>query len=158
MRRRIHGRWDKPYYLSMIPSRWQLACAAAFLTLVAVGFALLVTESAAGAVVAAGAVWLSLWVHLALHEGAHLVTALAVRVPVVAVRIAPFGGWRNEVLTRPSPAATALPAGSSPSPVPRAPDFRPAQPVRTKAATSVKADKRAVTGRARRGLNCTRRL
>ncbi|WP_204006947.1 hypothetical protein [Virgisporangium aurantiacum] len=94
----------------MIPSRWQLACAAAFLTLVAVGFALLVTESAAGAVVAAGAVWLSLWVHLALHEGAHLVTALAVRVPVVAVRIAPFGGWRNEVLTRPSPAATALPA------------------------------------------------
>ena len=94
----------------MIPSRWQLFCAAAFLTLVAVGFALLVTESAAGAVVAAGAVWLSLWVHLVLHEGAHLVTALAVRVPVVAVRIAPFGGWRNEVLTRPSPSATALPA------------------------------------------------
>lgn len=94
----------------MIPSRWQLICAAAFLTLLAVGFALLVTESATGAVVAAGAVWLSLWVHLALHEGAHLVTALAVRVPVVAVRIAPFGGWRNEVLTRPSPSATALPA------------------------------------------------
>jgi Zn-dependent protease len=94
----------------MIPSRWQLLTAAVLLTLVAVGFALLVTESAAGAVVAAAAVWLSLWAHLALHEGAHLVAALAVRIPVVAVRIAPFGGWRNEVLTRPSPEATALPA------------------------------------------------
>jgi hypothetical protein len=93
----------------MTQPRWQLVSAAVLLTLVAVGFALLVTESAAGAAVAAGAVWLSLWAHLALHEGAHLVAALLLRIPVVAVRVAPFGGWRNEVVTRPSPSASGLP-------------------------------------------------
>jgi hypothetical protein len=55
-------------------------------------------------------------------------------------------------------AATALPAGSSPSPMGRTPDLFPPHPARTNAATSVKADKRVVTGRAKRGLSCTDRL
>jgi hypothetical protein len=56
------------------------------------------------------------------------------------------------------PAATALPAWSSPPPMGRTPDLFPPHPTRTNAATSAKADKRVVTGRARRGLSCTDRL
>jgi hypothetical protein len=63
-----------------------------------------------------------------------------------------------ELALAPGAAATSFPAGSSPSPAPRAPDLVPAQPVRTNAATSAKADKRALTGRARRGLSSTDRL
>ncbi|GAA1042276.1 hypothetical protein GCM10009557_67890 [Virgisporangium ochraceum] len=79
-----------------------------FLTLLAAAFALLATESVAVAVVAAVALWASVWVNIVLHEFGHLGAALLMRVPVVAVRIMPFTGWRNEVLVRPSPSASAL--------------------------------------------------
>ncbi|MFC4018420.1 hypothetical protein ACFOW4_10765 [Micromonospora sp. GCM10011542] len=47
--------------------------------------------------------------HIVLHECGHLVAAKLLRLPIVAVRIAPFTGWRNEVSVRPAPSATALP-------------------------------------------------
>ena len=72
-------------------------------------FALLVTESVTGAIAAAGVTCVSLWLHLVLHEGGHLVAAKLLRLPVVAVRVAPFNGWRNEVSVRPSPSTMALP-------------------------------------------------
>ncbi|MGX1617673.1 hypothetical protein ACWIF8_27645 [Micromonospora chalcea] len=75
----------------------------------ATAFALLVTESVTGAIVAAGLTCLSLWLHLVLHECGHLVVAKLLGLPVIAVRIAPFNGWRNEVSVRPSPSMTALP-------------------------------------------------
>lgn len=75
----------------------------------AVAFALLVTESVAGAIVAVGFTCVSLWVHVVLHECGHLVVALLLRLPVVAVRIAPFTGWRSVVSIRPSLSVTALP-------------------------------------------------
>ncbi len=75
----------------------------------AAAFALLVTESVTGAIAAAGLTCVSLWLHLVLHECGHLVVAKLLRLPVVAVRIAPFNGWRNEVSVRPAPSMTALP-------------------------------------------------
>ncbi|MCZ7424776.1 hypothetical protein O7607_03425 [Micromonospora sp. WMMA1949] len=72
-------------------------------------FALLVTESVTGAIAAAGLTCVSLWLHLVLHECGHLVAAKLLRLPVVAVRVAPFNGWRNEVSVRPSPSTMALP-------------------------------------------------
>lgn len=72
-------------------------------------FALLVTESVTGAIAAAGLTCVSLWLHLVLHECGHLVAAKLLRLPVVAVRVAPFNGWRNEVSVRPSPSMRALP-------------------------------------------------
>ncbi|MEU1246327.1 hypothetical protein [Micromonospora arida] len=72
-------------------------------------FALLVTESLAGAIVAAGITCLSFWAHLVLHECGHFVAAKLLRLEVVAVRIAPFTGWRNHVSVRPAPSSTALP-------------------------------------------------
>ncbi|MFD6261380.1 hypothetical protein ACFWFK_09615 [Micromonospora chalcea] len=80
-----------------------------FLAVEATAFALLVTESVTGAIVAAGLTCLSLWLHLVLHECGHLVVAKLLGLPVIAVRIAPFNGWRNEVSVRPSPSMTALP-------------------------------------------------
>ncbi|MEU0151374.1 hypothetical protein [Micromonospora fulviviridis] len=75
----------------------------------AVAFALFVTESVAGALAAVGFTCLSLWVHVVLHECGHLVVAKLLGLPVIAVRIAPFTGWRSEVWVRPAPSATALP-------------------------------------------------
>ncbi|GAA2188768.1 hypothetical protein GCM10009848_31150 [Micromonospora lupini] len=89
--------------------RRRLAAASILLVVEAALFALLVTESPAGAVVAVGITCLSFWVHLVLHECGHLVAATLLRLEVVAVRIAPFTGWRNHVSIRPAPSATALP-------------------------------------------------
>jgi hypothetical protein len=86
----------------------QVVTSVVFLTLLAGAFALLATESVTVAVVACAALWASVWVNIVLHEVGHLGAALLMRVPVVAVRIAPFTGWRNEVLVRPSPWASAL--------------------------------------------------
>ncbi|MEV4620699.1 hypothetical protein AB0J74_18560 [Asanoa sp. NPDC049573] len=84
----------------MILPRRRLVTAALLLVLEAVTFALFVTESLWGAVAAVGLTCGSLWVHLVLHECGHLVAAKLLRLPVVAVRIAPFTGWRNEVVVR----------------------------------------------------------
>lgn len=92
----------------MISSR-RLVAAAVLLVLEAVAFALFVTESVTGAIAAVGFTCLSLWVHVVLHECGHLVAAKLLRLPVIAVRVAPFTGWRNEVAVRPAPSATALP-------------------------------------------------
>lgn len=72
-------------------------------------FALLVTESLAGAIVAAAITCLSFWAHLVLHECGHFVAAKLLRLEVVAVHIAPFNGWRNHVSVRPAPSSAALP-------------------------------------------------
>ncbi|WP_039907370.1 hypothetical protein [Micromonospora lupini] len=93
----------------MTSPRRRLAAASILLVVEAALFALLVTESPAGAVVAVGITCLSFWVHLVLHECGHLVAAKLLRLEVVAVRIAPFTGWRNHVSIRPAPSATALP-------------------------------------------------
>ncbi|MFG3603074.1 hypothetical protein [Micromonospora chersina] len=93
----------------MISSRRRLVVASVLLALEALAFALVVTESVTGAIVAVGVTCLSVWVHVVLHECGHLVAAKLLRLPVVAVRIAPFTGWRNEVAVRPVPSATALP-------------------------------------------------
>ncbi|MDW3847008.1 hypothetical protein NMK34_10375 [Micromonospora sp. BRA006-A] len=89
--------------------RRRLVAVSLLLAVEAAAFALLVTESVAGAVVAAGLTCLSLWLHLVLHECGHLAVAKLLRLPVIAVRIAPFNGWRNEVAVRPSPSTAALP-------------------------------------------------
>lgn len=86
----------------------QIVTAVVFLTVLAAAFALLATESVPVAVVVAVALWASVWVNVVLHELGHLAAALLARVPVVAVRIAPFTGWRNEVLVRPSPSDPAV--------------------------------------------------
>ncbi|MFG1659899.1 hypothetical protein ACGFIY_25520 [Micromonospora chersina] len=93
----------------MISSRRRLVVASVLLALEAVAFALFVTESVTGAIAAVGFTCLSVWVHVVLHECGHLVAAKLLCLPVVAVRIAPFSGWRNEVAVRPAPSATALP-------------------------------------------------
>ncbi|MET7969465.1 hypothetical protein [Micromonospora sp. NPDC005305] len=93
----------------MISSRRRLVVACVLLVLEAVAFALFVAESVAGAIVAVGFTCVSLWVHIVLHECGHLVAAKLLRLPVVAVRIAPFTGRRSEVWVRPTPTATALP-------------------------------------------------
>nr|WP_239543060.1 hypothetical protein [Micromonospora terminaliae] len=79
------------------------------MVLEAVAFALFVTESLTGALAAVGLTCVSLWVHVVLHECGHLVAAKLLRLPVLAVRIAPFTGRRSEVWVRPAPTATALP-------------------------------------------------
>ncbi|MEU7796645.1 hypothetical protein AB0B11_24765 [Micromonospora tulbaghiae] len=89
--------------------RRRLVAVPLLLAVEATAFALLVTESVTGAIIAAGLTCLSLWLHLVLHECGHLVVAKLLGLPVVAVRIAPFNGWRNEVSVRPSPSTTALP-------------------------------------------------
>ncbi|WP_262285787.1 hypothetical protein [Micromonospora sp. MA102] len=93
----------------MISSRRRLVVASILLVLEAVAFALLVTESVTGAIAAVGFTCVSLWVHIVLHECGHLVVAKLLRLPVIAVRIAPFTGWRSEVWVRPTPTASALP-------------------------------------------------
>ncbi|MEV0157235.1 hypothetical protein AB0H57_26390 [Micromonospora sp. NPDC050686] len=94
----------------MISPRRRLVAASILFVLEAVAFALLVTESVTGAIAAVGFTCVSLWVHVVLHECGHLVAAKLLRLPVIAVRIAPFTGWRSEVLVRhPAPSATALP-------------------------------------------------
>ncbi|MEU4713799.1 hypothetical protein AB0F73_09135 [Micromonospora purpureochromogenes] len=94
----------------MISPRRRLVAASILLVLEAVAFALLVTESVTDAIAAVGFTCVSLWVHVVLHECGHLVAAKLLRLPVIAVRIAPFTGWRSEVLVRhPAPSATALP-------------------------------------------------
>ncbi|GAB3330014.1 hypothetical protein RMN56_30300 [Micromonospora halotolerans] len=93
----------------MIPSRRRLVVASILLVSEAVAFALFVTESLTSAIAAVGFTCVSLWVHVVLHECGHLVAAKLLRLPVVAVRIAPFTGWRSEVWVRPTPTATALP-------------------------------------------------
>ncbi|MCW3842123.1 hypothetical protein ONA70_18655 [Micromonospora yasonensis] len=93
----------------MTSPRRRLVAASILLLLEAVAFALLVTESVTGALAAAGFTCVSLWAHLVLHEFGHLIVAKLLRLPVIAVRIAPFTGWRNEVWIRPAPSATALP-------------------------------------------------
>ncbi|MFI6259212.1 hypothetical protein ACIBCL_24350 [Micromonospora zamorensis] len=93
----------------MTSTRRRLVAASILLLVEAVLFALLVTESLAGAIVAAGITCLSFWAHLVLHECGHLVAAKLLRLEVVAVRIAPFTGWRNHVSVRPAPSSTALP-------------------------------------------------
>ena len=93
----------------MISSRRRLVAASILLVLEAVAFALLVTESVTDAIAAVGFTCVSLWVHVVLHECGHLVVAKLLRLPVIAVHIAPFTGWRSEVWVRPAPSATALP-------------------------------------------------
>ena len=93
----------------MISSRRRLVAASVLLALEALAFALFVTESVTGAIAAVGFTCLSVWVHVVLHECGHLVVAKLLRLPVIAVRVAPFNGWRNEVSVRPSPSMTALP-------------------------------------------------
>ncbi|MCW3820267.1 hypothetical protein ONA91_38140 [Micromonospora sp. DR5-3] len=93
----------------MTSPRRRLVAAFILLLLEAVAFALLVTESVTGAIAAAGITCVSLWVHLVLHECGHLVMAKLLRLPIIAVRIAPFTGWRSEVWVRPTPSTTALP-------------------------------------------------
>ncbi|MET7806983.1 hypothetical protein [Micromonospora chersina] len=90
-------------------SRRRLLVASVLLTLEALVFALVVTESVTGAIAAVGFTCLSVWVHVVLHECGHLVMAKLLRLPVIAVRIAPFTGWRNEVAVRPAPSMAALP-------------------------------------------------
>ncbi|PZG11322.1 hypothetical protein C1I95_27335 [Micromonospora craterilacus] len=92
----------------MSPRR-RLVAVSILLVLEAVALALFVTESVTGAIAAAGLTCVSLWVHVVLHECGHLVVAKLLRLPVIAVRIAPFTGWRSEVWVRPTPSATALP-------------------------------------------------
>ncbi|MET7472144.1 hypothetical protein ACFYON_21805 [Micromonospora sp. NPDC005686] len=89
--------------------RRRLVAVSLLLAVEATAFALLVTESVTGAIAAAGLTCVSLWLHLVLHECGHLVVAKLLRLPVIAVRVAPFNGWRNEVVVRPSPSTTALP-------------------------------------------------
>ncbi|MET7372411.1 hypothetical protein [Micromonospora arida] len=93
----------------MTSTRRRQVAASILLLVEAALFALLVTESLAGAIVAAGITCLSFWAHLVLHECGHLVAAKLLRLEVVAVRIAPFTGWRNHVSVRPAPSSTALP-------------------------------------------------
>ncbi|MBM7492669.1 Zn-dependent protease [Micromonospora luteifusca] len=93
----------------MTSPRRRLVVASILLVLEAVFFALFVTESLTGAIVAVGLTCLSLWLHVVLHECGHLVVAKLLHLPVVAVRIVPFTGWRSEVWVRPAPSATALP-------------------------------------------------
>lgn len=93
----------------MISSRRRLVVASILLVSEAIAIALFVTESVTGAIVAVGFTCVSLWVHVALHECGHLVVAKLLRLPVIAVRIAPFTGWRSEVWVRPTPTATVLP-------------------------------------------------
>ncbi|MGC1213434.1 MAG: hypothetical protein WA890_19470 [Micromonospora sp.] len=93
----------------MVSPRRRLVAASVLLVLEAVAFALFVTESVAGAIAAVGLTCVSLWAHVVLHECGHLVVAKLLRLPVIAVRIAPFTGWRSEVSVRPAPSATALP-------------------------------------------------
>ncbi|MGC4749041.1 hypothetical protein ACLQ28_25765 [Micromonospora sp. DT201] len=93
----------------MTTPRRRLVVASILLVLEAVFFALFVTESVAGAIVAVGFTCLALWLHVVLHECGHLVVAKLLRLQVIAVRIAPFTGWRSEVSVRPAPSATALP-------------------------------------------------
>ncbi|WP_247662276.1 hypothetical protein [Micromonospora sp. U21] len=93
----------------MVFPRRRLVVASVLLALEGVAFALLVTESVTGAIAAVGFTAVSLWAHVVLHECGHLVVAKVLRLPVVAVRIAPFTGWRSEVSVRPAPSATALP-------------------------------------------------
>jgi hypothetical protein len=93
----------------VISSRRRLVVASVLLVSEAVAFALFVTESVTGAIAAVGFTCVSLWVHIVLHECGHLVVAKLVRLPVIAVRVAPFTGWRSEVWVRPTPTATALP-------------------------------------------------
>ncbi|MEU9743270.1 hypothetical protein AB0E12_29225 [Micromonospora chersina] len=93
----------------MISSRRRLVVASVLLALEALAFALVVTESVTGAIAAVGFTCLSVWVHVVLHECGHLVMAKLLRLPVIAVRIAPFTGWRNEVAVRPAPSMAALP-------------------------------------------------
>ncbi|MEE6262758.1 zinc metalloprotease [Plantactinospora sonchi] len=94
----------------MISRHRRLVAASLLLVSEAVVFGLLVTESVTGAIAAVGITCVSLWVHIVLHECGHLVVAKLLRLPVVAVRIAPFSGWRNEVSVRPAPSTTALPS------------------------------------------------
>lgn len=89
--------------------RRRLVAASLLLAVETMVLALLVTESVTSAIAAAGLTCLSLWLHLALHEGGHLVAAKLLRLPVVAVHIAPFTGWRYEVSVRPSASMPALP-------------------------------------------------
>ncbi|MFG1834466.1 zinc metalloprotease [Micromonospora chersina] len=93
----------------MISSRRRLVAASVLLALEALAFALFVTESVTGAIAAVGFTCLSVWVHVVLHECGHLVVAKLLRLPVLAVRVAPFTGWRNEVVVRPAPSMAALP-------------------------------------------------
>ncbi|MFF4876374.1 hypothetical protein [Micromonospora sp. NPDC000668] len=93
----------------MILTRRRLVAASILLVLEAVAFALLVTESVTGAIAAVAFTCVSLWVHVVLHECGHLVAAKLLRLPVIAVRIAPFTGWQSEVAVRPPSTATALP-------------------------------------------------
>jgi Zn-dependent protease len=93
----------------VISPRRRLLAASILLVLEAVVFALFVTESVTGAIAAVGFTCVSVWVHVVLHECGHLVVAQLLRLPVIAVRIAPFTGWRSEVSIRPSPSAAALP-------------------------------------------------
>ncbi|MEU8209307.1 hypothetical protein AB0B85_08910 [Micromonospora sp. NPDC049044] len=87
----------------------RLIVVALLLVLEGMVFALLVTESVTGALVAVGCTCLAFWLHLVLHEGGHLVVAKLLRLEVISVRIAPFNGWRNEVSVRPAPSTSALP-------------------------------------------------
>jgi hypothetical protein len=93
----------------VISSRRRLVVACILLVLEALAVALFVTESVTGAIAAVGLTCVSLWLHVVLHECGHLVAAKLLRLPVIAVRIAPFTGWRSEVWVRPAPTATALP-------------------------------------------------
>ncbi|SIN13287.1 hypothetical protein [Micromonospora cremea] len=93
----------------MIAPRRRLVAASILLVLEAVAFALFVTESVTGAIAAIAFTCVSLWVHVVLHECGPLVVAKLLRLPVIAVRIAPFTGWQSEVSVRPAPSATALP-------------------------------------------------
>ncbi|WP_233583826.1 hypothetical protein [Micromonospora sp. CV4] len=89
--------------------RRRLVAASILLVLEGMTFGLLVTESVTGAIAAVGFTAVSFWAHVVLHECGHLVAAKLLRLPVVAVRIAPFTGWRSEVSVRPAPSETALP-------------------------------------------------
>ncbi|MGC4819234.1 hypothetical protein [Micromonospora sp. DT63] len=93
----------------MTSPRRRLVAASVLLVIEALLFALVVTESLVGAIVVVGITCLSLWVHTVLHECGHLVAAKLLRLEVVAVRVAPFTRWRNNVAIRPAPSTTALP-------------------------------------------------
>ncbi|MFC0029969.1 hypothetical protein ACFFMM_10585 [Micromonospora chaiyaphumensis] len=93
----------------MISSRRRLVVACILLVLEALVVALFVTESVTGAISAVVLTCVSVWVHVVLHECGHLVVAKLLRLRVIAVRIAPFTGWRSEVWVRPTPMATVLP-------------------------------------------------
>lgn len=99
----------RPYYLPVMSPRRRLVGTSVLLVLEATGLALLASESVTGAIVAVAVTCVSWWLHLILHECGHLVAARLLGLPVVAVRIAPFTGWRNAVSIRPAPQATALP-------------------------------------------------